>query len=255
MPTARILLSLCLLIGLAGEAQAAHKKKHPSHHPAHHAPPADAKTAEPEPASGAEKEGTPASEEKTAEAKAEAAKKGMDFDFFGGESGAGGRSGTDVSHAPSAEEVEAKGRTRRWMLKTHQVLGITTWALMVGTVVVGQLNYNQLYGGGGGSTKWQTPHRYLVLSTSVAFASTGAFAIFAPSPYDRPLHFDTGLIHRIAVIGATLGMVAEGVLGWVTTHQADAGNPNNLRSMARLHQIVGYSTLGFLTVAGAVWVF
>jgi len=141
------------------------------------------------------------------------------------------------------------------MLKTHQTLGIATWALMAATVTIGQLNYNQIYGGGGGNPKWQNPHEILVLSTSVAFAATAAFAIFAPTPYKKPLHFDTGLVHRIAVIGATLGMVTEGLLGWWTTHQANAGNPNNLRSMARTHQIVGYTTFGFLTVAGTVWVF
>jgi hypothetical protein len=267
MHAARTLLTVCLLLGLTGGAEAAQKKKHPSHHPKHPAAAATDKAAEPAPETEAEpeaspapattetKEEAPAVQEKAAPRKAAASKKGLDFDFFGGEGEGGGEGGAGAGNGASAEEIEAQGRTRRWMLKTHQVLGITTWALLVGTVVVGQLNYNQLYAGGGGSQKWQTPHRYLVLSTSVAFAGTGAFAIFAPNPYDRPLHFDTGLIHRIAVIGATLGMVTEGVLGWVTTHQADAGNPNNLRSMARLHQIVGYSTLGFLTVAGAVWIF
>lgn len=180
----------------------------------------------------------------------------LQFDFFGGEAaaataGAPARPGLDLD----AKTVEGKAGTRRWMLTVHQTLGITTWALMAATVVVGQLNYNQLYGGGGGSNKWQTPHRWLVLSTSTAFAATGAFALFAPSPYQRPLRFDTALIHRLAVIGATAGMLAEIVLGWTATHQADAGNPHNLRTYARAHQVIGYSTLGFLTIAGAVWVF
>jgi hypothetical protein len=180
-------------------------------------------------------------------------KDALNFDFFGDPKGAGDKP-AGVANLDE-EEVAAKASTRRWMLKTHQTLGITTWALMAGTVLIGQLNYNQLYGGGGGSTKWQTPHRILVLTTSISFAATGAFSLFAPNPYPKPLRFDTGLVHRIAVIGATLGMLAEGVLGWITTHQADAGNPNNLRSYARIHQIVGYTTFGFLTVAGTVWVF
>ena len=141
------------------------------------------------------------------------------------------------------------------MLTTHQTLGITTWALMAATTVVGQLNYNELYGGGGGSLKYQTAHRWLVVSTSAAFATTAAFSLFAPSPYDKPLRFDTGLLHRIAVIGATAGLLTQAVLGWVTARQAEAGNPNNLRTYARTHQILGYTTLGFLTVAGVVWIF
>ncbi len=141
------------------------------------------------------------------------------------------------------------------MLIVHQTLGITTWAAMLATVVIGQLNYNELWGGGSGSPKWQTPHRALVITTSALFATTGAFSLLAPTPYKRPLRFDTGLVHRIAVIGATAGMVAEGFLGWITTHQADAGNPHNAKTLAQTHQIIGYTTFGFLTVAGAVWLF
>jgi len=277
MTTLRVLLCLVFLAGSVREANAA-KKKHPA--PRHRAPaaaPAAASTSDADDSAGntapeagadakpaverhatAKKAGVKSvsaestSEEATSE-KPAGGKQGLDFDFFGGQPGEGGQP-TEASKAAAAD-AEAKGHTRRWMLRTHQILGIHTWVLMTGTVIVGQLNYNELYGGGSGDRKWQSPHRVLVLSTSVAFAATAAFAIFAPNPYPKPLHFDTGLVHRIAVIGATLGMVAEGVLGWTATHQADAGNPNHLRTMARAHQIVGYTTLGFLTVAGTVWLF
>jgi hypothetical protein len=231
-----VLVCVSIVMGLAGEASAKHKKKRKVH-------------ATPPPAE------EPINNEPD---KAAAEKPPLDFDFFGGQPAAVGagkdpmaRAGTDLADA----DVAAKVNTRRWMLTTHQTLGIATWVLMVGTVTVGQLNYNQLYGGGGGSNKWQTPHQILVLSTSVAFAAAAAFAIFAPTPYPKPLKLDTGLVHRIAVIGATLGMVTEGVLGWVTSHQANAGNSQHLATLARTHQIVGYSTLGFLTIAGAVWFF
>ena len=259
MRTLPVLLCVALLAGLAGEAQAAKKKKH--HAAPHKATPAE--PASPDQASSAESEANEAGEgeeERSPAApgkptpKPANAKKGLDFDFFGDKPGPGANEGPAGGTDLSAEDAQAKSETRRWMLKTHQILGITTWTLLVGTVVIGQLNYNQLWGGGN-SQKWQTPHRILVLSTSTVFAAAAAFAIFAPNPYEKPLRFDTGLVHRIAAIGATLGMVTEGVLGWITTHQADAGNPNNLRTMARVHQIVGYTTLGFLTIAGGVWVF
>jgi cytochrome b561 len=236
---------ILVFVGASNQAVAAKKKSHKR------APPTD-DTSQTENAaatddnSGADKSGTD---------KRAAGKPPLDFDFFGDKSAgsASGAAGGENSDAEAAEREQA-GRTRRWMLKTHQTLGIATWALMAATVTVGQLNYNQLYRGGG-SNKWQGTHQILVLSTSVAFAATAAFAIFAPTPYKKPLHFDSGLIHRIAVIGATLGMVTEGVLGWWTTHQANAGNPNNLRTMAFTHQIVGYSTFGLLTIAGTVWLF
>ncbi len=244
-----VLLSLSLLVALSNQAVAAKKKrKH------HHRRPAPAGATSREGKVEATEEKSP--EEKPSEEKSSEEKTPLDFDFFGGKSaGAGSDQAKDARRDLLAPELEREGQTRRWMLKTHQTLGIATWVLMAATVTVGQLNYNQLYGGAGGNRKWQTPHQILVLSTSAAFAATAAFAIFAPTPYKKPLHFDTGLVHRIAVIGATLGMVTEGVLGWWTTHQANAGNPNNLRTMARAHQIVGYTTFGFLTIAGTVWVF
>jgi hypothetical protein len=182
----------------------------------------------------------------------------LDFDFFGQEQAASaGPAATGEGSRLHLDDpdVAAAVRTRRWMLTTHQTLGITTWALMAATTVVGQLNYHELYGGGGGSLKYQSPHRWLALSTGVAFVTTAGFSIFAPSPYAKPLRLDTGLLHRIAVLGATAGMVTQAVLGWITARQAEAGNPNHLRTYARTHQVVGYTTLAFLSVAGAVWLF
>lgn len=181
-----------------------------------------------------------------------ASNKDMNFDFFSAENQADKKEG---GANRDADEVAARASRRRWMLKVHQTLGLATWALMAATVTVGQLNYNELYGGGGGRNKWQGPHAALVASTTVAFAGTGAFAIFAPKPYDRPLKLDTGLVHRIAVIGATLGMVSEIVLGIATHRRGEAGNQRSLKSLALTHQIIGYSTFGFLTVAATVWVF
>jgi hypothetical protein len=237
-----VLVCVSLLLGSAEHAVAAKKKHHK------HAPPAEDST---QAVTAPEETPEENKSEKVKPAEAAEGKKPLDFDFFG--DGGSGGAGGDLS--PEAADLARRSQTRRWMLTTHQFLGISTWVLMAATVTVGQLNYNQLYGNGGGSRTWQSPHQILVLSTSVAFAATAAFAIFAPTPYKKPLHFDTGLIHRIAAMGATLGMVSEGLLGWWATHQANAGNPNNLRTMARAHQIVGYTTFGFLTIAGTVWVF
>ena len=257
------LVSIVVFLGASNQAIAAKKKHHK------HAPPADdtSQTAEPskeeptadEPSVDNPSVDNPAIDSSSVGKPAKAKqpkqpKQPLDFDFFG-DKAAGDGTGDSAGENPDlAAEREQQSQTRRWMLKTHQTLGIATWALMAATVTVGQLNYNQLYGGGG-TNKWQGTHQILVLSTSVAFAATAAFSIFAPTPYKKPLHFDSGLVHRIAVIGASLGMVTEGLLGWWTTHQANAGNPNNLRTMARAHQIVGFTTFGFLTIAGTVWLF
>ena len=240
------LVSIVVFLGASNQAFAGKKKSHKGASPADNTS-QDAKAKVPE--------GGPDQDTQSGDKSADV-RKPLDFDFFGDKAAGAGTAGNESDNSDAdASDREQQSHTRRWMLKTHQTLGIATWALMAATVTVGQLNYNQLYGGGSGPPKWQNAHEILVLSTSVAFAATAAFAIFAPTPYKKPLRFDTGLVHRIAVIGATLGMVTEGLLGWWTTHQANAGNPNNLRTMAHIHQIVGYTTFGFLTVAGTVWVF
>jgi hypothetical protein len=272
------LTTIAVLIALSSQASAANKKKHRRHrHPAasqiQAAPPTPEReipeaTLDPAEQKQSDvqdaqkdirldaKPAKPVKPVKPASPSGDPTKASMDFDFF--PDSAGGGTGGDpagLKLSPEALELKHDGETRRWMLTTHQTLGIATWILMAATVTVGQLNYNQLYGSGGGNNKWQTPHEILVLSSSLAFAATGAFALFAPSPYKKPLRFDTGLVHRIAVSGATLGMLTEIFLGWWTTHQGNAGNPNNLRTMARTHQVVGWTTFGFLTAAAAVWVF
>jgi hypothetical protein len=255
MKTFATLLVTALLVAQSGSAQAAKKKKRAPKP----APEATSETSDTgntkTPSAQSSEDGGETGSDTGGQAGGEAGKAPLNFDFFGDKAAGHGAGGTGEGAASGdVDEVESKASTRRWMLKTHQTLGVATWLLLASTVIVGQLNYNQLYGGGGGSSKWQTPHRYLVVSTSIAFAGTGTFAIFAPNPYPKPLHFDTGLVHRMAVIGATLGMLAEGYLGWVATHEANAGNPQS-RTMARAHQAIGYTTLGFLTIAGTVWLF
>jgi hypothetical protein len=50
-------------------------------------------------------------------------------------------------------------------------------------------------------------------------------------------------------------MLAEIGLGIFTHARAQAGNPHELQTLARTHQIIGYSTFGLLTVAATVWIF
>ena len=126
---------------------------------------------------------------------------------------------------------------------------------MAASCIIGQLNYNDLYGGGSGGGSYMMSHRLLVYSSTGLFTATGIYALLAPQPYKKPLQFDTGLVHRIAAIGATAGMVAEVVLGFITARTADAGNPSGIKSMAKAHDAIGWTTFGFMTVAGAAWIF
>jgi len=176
---------------------------------------------------------------------------GLDFQFFEPDSNA--TSGADS--AAKSTEIAELSKKRRHRLETHQFLGLTTWAFMAASCIVGQLNYNDLYGGGSGRGSYLMPHRLLVYSTTGLFTATGIYALLAPQPYKKPLQFDTGLIHRIAAIGATAGMVAQVVLGFITARTADSGNPSGLKDMAKIHDVVGWTTFGFMTAAGSAWLF
>jgi hypothetical protein len=176
---------------------------------------------------------------------------GLDFNLFGPEDAAS-------ATANSADRIASTGhlaQQRRHRLETHQLLGLTTWAFMAASCIVGQLNYNDLYGGGSGRGNFMMPHRLLVYSTAGLFTATGIYALLAPQPYKKPLKFDTGLIHRIAALGATAGMLTEVALGFITARTADSGNSSGIKEMAKAHAVVGWTTLGFMTAAGAVWLF
>jgi hypothetical protein len=176
---------------------------------------------------------------------------GLDFEFFGPEDAS--TSGTHS--ADKIANTSALAQKRRHRLGIHQFLGLTTWAFMGASCIIGQLNYHDLYGGGSGRGSYQMPHRLLVYSTAGLFTATGIYALLAPQPYKKPLKFDSGLIHRIAAIGATAGMVAEVVLGFITARTADAGNPSGIKQMATIHDAVGWTTFGFMTAAGTAWIF
>jgi hypothetical protein len=176
---------------------------------------------------------------------------GLDFNFFAAEPGSTPSADSAVKDA----NVDELSKKRRHRLEIHQTLGIATWILMGASCVVGQLNYNDLYGGGSGRGSYQMPHRLLVYPTAALFTATGIYALLAPTPYQKPLRFDTALVHRLAAIGATAGMLAEVALGFITARQADAGNPSGLKQMAQAHQIVGWTTFGFMTAAGVSWMF
>ncbi len=173
---------------------------------------------------------------------------GLDFDLFG-ESDTARR----VEMDPRFAQQVAKRRT---MLQVHQVFGLSSLAAMATSTVLGQLNYGDLHGAGGArSGDYLLAHRIAAYSTAGLFLGTAAFALFAPVPYERRSGFDAGTAHRIAVIGASAGLLTQVALGFVAARSADAGNARNYTTYARVHQAVGYATLGMMAVAASVWVF
>lgn len=148
---------------------------------------------------------------------------------------------------------ERRVERRRTMLKVHQGLGLATWASLTATSVVGQLQFNDRFRGGGDTGRWRGPHRVLVISSSTLFASAGLLALFAPEPYaKREGRLDTATLHKVSMAVATAGMVAQVVLGLAARGQAGSTRE---RDLASTHQLVGYATLGAMTVGTVILFF
>ncbi|HYS07729.1 MAG TPA: hypothetical protein VEP66_03255 [Myxococcales bacterium] len=149
-------------------------------------------------------------------------------------------------------ELQSQLEKRRTMLQLHQVGGMLTLATLGATVVFGQLNYNDKYGGGGDTGRWYDWHKYFAFTSAAVFAATGALAVFAPSPLPKPARLDTATLHKISMGVATAGMVAQIALGFVT---AGKGGSVSQRDYALAHQIVGYTTFAATAVGFGVLTF
>ncbi|HEY5677206.1 MAG TPA: hypothetical protein VIR81_10480 [Myxococcales bacterium] len=158
----------------------------------------------------------------------------------------------DAATAARQRELESQLHRRRQMLQLHQLGGMLTLASLGATVVFGELNYIDKYGGGGDTGRWSTWHKGSAFTASAIFAATGALAILAPSPLEKRTRLDTAMLHKIAMGVATAGMVAQIVLGVAT-----AGKEGSVsqRDFALAHQIVGFTTFGATAVGFGVLTF
>jgi hypothetical protein len=158
----------------------------------------------------------------------------------------------DPAQTARQEALERELQTRRKMLQLHQLGGMLTLATLGATVIFGELNYIDKYGGGGDTGRWYEWHRWSAFAASAIFAGTGALALFAPSPLEKPTRLDTAMLHRIAMGVASAGMVTQIVLGFVT---ASKGGAASQRDFALAHQIVGFTTFGATAVGFGVLTF
>jgi len=158
----------------------------------------------------------------------------------------------ELSAALSDPSLDQQLGMRRTMLTMHQTVGIGLLGLMASTMVTGQLNYLDRFGGPS-TARYEQPHQILATATLVAFGSAGLLAFFAPVPIEKESEgIDRVTLHKFGMIGATAGMVAEGVLGILTAHHEGLADQSGL---ARAHLVIGYSTLAFMTAGVGALVF
>jgi hypothetical protein len=153
----------------------------------------------------------------------------------------------------SPEETERLVSRRRTLLTLHQTFGIVTLAGLAATVVVGQLNYNDIYGGGGNTKRFDVAHNLLALGTTLSFLATGLLALFAPQPYPRKgERFDTVSAHKLAMLIATVLMAGEFALGILVGEGVGHLDP---RALAVTHLVLGYGSFAAMSFGSIVLVF
>ena len=140
-------------------------------------------------------------------------------------------------------------RTRRTLLDWHQGVGLAMAGLQVATTVVGQLNYDDKFGGAN-TNKYALTHSVLAYSTFATFVAAGALALAAPAAPERRDGFDRISLHKLSMFTATGAMAGQIVLGiWTTGREGY----QNQQGVATAHLVLGYVTLAaVLTGVGAL---
>ncbi len=158
----------------------------------------------------------------------------------------------DAAAVARQKEVERKLDERRKLLRLHQLGGVTMLATLGTTVVLGELDYLDKYGGRGDTGKWHQWHRWTAFSAATLFAGTAALALLAPVPVEKPVRLDTATLHKIFMSVAAAGMVAQIVLGvWTANKEGQVSQ----RDFALAHQVIGFATFAAAGAGFTVWVF
>jgi hypothetical protein len=146
----------------------------------------------------------------------------------------------------AANPVDGSLGLRRRMLRFHQGLGLGLLGLQLATTTVGQLNYSDRFGVDS-TARYQLSHAALAYSTLGVFAVNGAVALLAPRPpAKRSQGFDRVTLHKLGMLGAALGMAAQGAVGIYTREREGYLNQEYY---ARVHLVIGYATLAAVGVA------
>jgi cytochrome b561 len=165
----------------------------------------------------------------------------LDFDLLG------------KAPPPAVRIDDAAMKKRADMLQLHQKIGIGLAALTLATTVVGQLNYNDKYGSNAPVTgRYEATHTVLAFTTLGVFAVDGTIALLAPTNPVKRDRYDRVTVHKVGMALATVGMVAQGVVGVYADQQEGRIDQ---KQIARTHLVIGYATLAAMAVAVGALIF
>jgi hypothetical protein len=165
----------------------------------------------------------------------------LDFDLLG-----------TPAAAPRIDDALLK--RRRSMLDLHQKVGLGLVALQLAATVAGQLNYLDKYGGTSPPVtgRYELTHTVLAYSTLGVFAVNGALALLAPGSQVKKKSWDRTTVHKLGMAVATVGMLAQGVLGVYADRREGYLDQERI---ATTHLLIGYVTFVAVGVAVGALVF
>jgi hypothetical protein len=172
-------------------------------------------------------------------------------------------------------------RQRAELGQIHRTMGIITWASMTVTVLLGMIQFYNLYGFGDGQDDnpcatgravfgqdqcWGTPwpHATSALITTSLYAATLSMSIglLLNDPNEvltgRGAYSDRIRAHSVLALVHLAGMLAQTFIGiglangWFGDR---ANNYSDLQTVATLHQVIGWTTWAALGTAGAIMLF
>lgn len=183
--------------------------------------------------------------------------------------------------APPPNDTAAQMQRRASLTRLHRPLGIATWAAMLGTVVLGYIQYHNLYGffdsrdgnpcargdavfGQASCSNTPWPHLTAAMATTALYSATFAISLMMPDPLDLSSgdsDYARNLRrHKILRWIHFGGMISQLLFGFMAANHERFGlnradDYGALRTIATFHQISGWLTFGALTYAGAIMVF
>ncbi len=191
------------------------------------------------------------------------------FHLLPEEAGEGDDGGGEVAAATDGDDLQERARQRRRLTRAHMSLGISTWASMTATLVLGGLQFADKYvfddAGQNrcdrgeailGSWNCDVPvmHLSFAILTTVLYSTAFALSFAMHDPElsqaegDRAQRLRT---HRILRWIHLAGMAIQIVEGLILAN-VDFGNNTAEQAIASIHLSFGALTWGALTWAGAI---
>jgi hypothetical protein len=180
----------------------------------------------------------------------------------------------------NGSDLGAQLRQRNDIATVHRAFGIATWGSMLVTVILGFIQYYNLYGFFGSREDtpcvsgnavfgqdqcWGTPwaHRIAAIATTALYGTTFILSFTMPDPLDAA-EGNSGLapdlrLHKDLRWAHLGGMIVQVLLGlavgqnWFGLDRANDFEAQ--RALATVHQLVGWTTFGLLTAAGLIMLF